>query len=138
MGFFLQKPTNTVMTNQIEDVDIIEDVSYIVTQPDKKHYLKIDAFYGCSHTTSFLNTEGKVVIISNQNNDGFIGLGRDIQGKTIKIRTRALADIDDLGMDRIRLEYFIDDQNTEERINKYDRPESHDHSPLLKFTITFK
>lgn len=126
------------MAKQIEDVDIIQHVTYTVTHPDNKYYLKVDAFYGCSHTTSFLNTEGKVVIISNTNNDGCIGFGKDIQGKTIKFRTRAFADIDDLGLDRIRLEYFIDDQNTEERINKYDKPESHDDSPSFKFSITFK
>lgn len=125
------------MAKKIEDVDIIEQVTYTVNHPDKKHYLKVDAFYGCSHTTSFLNAEGRVVNVSNQNNDGFIGFGRDIKGKTIKFRTRAFADIDDLGLDRIRLEYFIDDQNTEERINKYDKPESVDDSPSFKFSITF-
>jgi hypothetical protein len=127
------------MAKKEDDDRVVEpQVIYTVRNPDNKHYLKVDAYYGATQATSFLNAEGKVVVITNQNNDGFLGYGRDLTGKTITIRTRANADIDDLGIDRVRLDYFIDDQVDEIGINQYDKPEDEDPSPYIKFDINFK
>ncbi len=126
------------MAKKKKDQETETDIPYSVKNPDSKHYLKVDAFYGTTQSTSFMNAAGNLIVINNQNNDGFLGYGRDLKGKSITIRTRAQADIDELGEERVRVDYFIDDQADEIGINQYDKPEDEDPSPFIKFVITFK
>jgi hypothetical protein len=124
-------------TQPNKDTDIKTDVDYIVTHPDNKHYLKIDAYYGTTHETSFINIQGELVVMNNQDITGFLGYGKDLVSKSIRIRTRAFADIDDRGVDRVRLDYLID-QSEAALVNKYDKPEADNDKPYLRFTINFK
>lgn len=120
------------------DKEIIPNVDYVVRRPNFQHYLKVDAYYGTTHSTGFLNlSSSKIITINNQNPDGLLGFGDKLIGRTVTIRTSAMADIDDRGIERVRLVYYIDDQFSEVMINEYDKPEDFNPVPVFKFKIRF-
>lgn len=132
------KVTPEVLVNPDVDASIHPTVDYFITEPDSKHYLSVDAYYGTSQQTAFVNAYGNTINITNGNNDSNLGLGKDLVGKSIKVRTRAFGDLDDTGVERVRVEFTIDDQSQPVLINRYDKSEDEDDAPFLKFTINFK
>ena len=122
------------------DIEIAPHVIYNVKRKNARHALRLRAFHGSTQSTSFRNADGKVIVITNTNPDGFLGFGENLIGSTLTIVTVAQGDIDDRGLERIRLEYFVDDgiqDNQELPINRYDKSEDSDPAPFLKFNIQF-
>ncbi len=123
-----------------EDTDLIPEVTYEVKRDNGRHSLRLKAFHGSTQSTAFRNAQGRVIAITNANPDGFLGEGRDLRGKTLTIITVAQGDLPTFGVERIRLEYFIDDgtMDNQDPINVYDKSEETDTAPFLRFLIHFE
>lgn len=115
------------------------DSRFVVHNVVGQHYLQVDAEWGTSQQSAFFNMQDKLVSLNNNNNIGYLGVGSQLKGKTVVVKTNAENNTPNLyhQVDRILVRYLINDQVQIQEICIYDKNEDEDDYPTIKLTIYF-
>lgn len=117
-----------------------EETKFVIKDMNAKHYLVLDALNGTTQNSTTFDVDGNLALLNNQNNKAYLGLGSELKGKSIIVKSNLENNTPNVqadAEDRITCEYYIQDSSGMHLINKYDKDETEDDYPTVKLTIRF-